>query len=297
MLNGVLDYKRFRKTPFPETPEPINVRGPKGPTGLSGIPYRPQDVYTGATGITGITGPRGPTGTFYGQYFYENLLPEVALNTFTFGTNSDPFQNVNINSGVFGYLDLSTNGVFPINDGTIDLGSETMKFHNVFTQKAIIENNSLIIRDQSGNKITMSFDLENYKIIYDVVALDGTEFKLYSIENINNTLDANLFPYTGLTFYKSVAPVYNIIDTMTTEIYTNLQSMDNLELATTGYYLTMNSGGRIDTPSTVYIDRDSITYTFNQEIQNLEPGILNIDVVIGDMMIMTVYKVVGVANT
>ena len=164
-------------------------------------------------------------------------------------------------------------------------------------KKAVIENTSLVIRDQSGNKITMAFDLENYKIIYDVVTEDGTSFKLYSIENIDNTLDVNLFPYTGLTFYKSVEPVYNVIDTMTTEIYTNLQTMDNLELATTGYYLIMDASGRIDTPSTVIVARDSNIYTFNQEIQNLAPGIFTIDVLPGDMMIMTVYRVVGETNT
>ena len=56
MYNGVLDYKRFRKTPLPQVPPPIAVRGPKGPTGPSGTPYRPEDVYTGPTGTTGITG-------------------------------------------------------------------------------------------------------------------------------------------------------------------------------------------------------------------------------------------------
>ena len=75
MYNGVLDFKRFRKTPLPETPPPIIVRGPKGPTGPSGTPYRPQDVYTGPTGVTGPTGPQGPTGTFYGQPIMQNLVP------------------------------------------------------------------------------------------------------------------------------------------------------------------------------------------------------------------------------
>jgi hypothetical protein len=253
MLNGVLDYKRFRKTPLPDTPPPIMVRGTKGPTGPIGTPYRPQDVFTGPTGITGITGPQGPTGTFFGQPFYENLLPQVPNNTFSFGTHSLPLSSANIQFGRFGPLDLSVNGVFPINDGTVDLGSETRKFHDLFAKKAVIENTSLVIRDQSGNKITMSFDLENYKIVYDVTTESGNNFKLYSIENVENTLDVNLFPYTGLTFYKSVEPVYNVIDTMTTEIYTNLQTMDNLELATTGYYLIIGADGRIDTPSTVTI--------------------------------------------
>ena len=200
MLNGVLDYKRFRKTPLPDTPPPIMIRGPKGPTGPSGLPYRPQDVFTGPTGITGITGTQGPVGTFYGQPFYENLLAQIPNNTFSFGTNANPFASTDINSGRFGPLDLSVNGVFPL--GTIDLGTETNKFHDLFAKKANIENTSLVIRDQSGNKITMSFDLENYKIVYDVVTQDGNSFKLYSIENINNTLDVNLFPYTGLTFYQ-----------------------------------------------------------------------------------------------
>jgi hypothetical protein len=285
MLNGVLDYKRFRKTPLPDTPPPILIRGTKGPTGPSGTPFRPQDVFTGPTGITGITGAQGPMGTFDGRPFYEKLLAQVPNNTFSFGTNANPFASVGINSGTFGHLDLSTNGVFPLE--SIDLGTETRKFHDLFAKKAVIENTSLVIRDQSGNKITMAFDLENYKIIYDVVTQDGNSFKLYSIENIDNTLDVNLFPYTGLTFYKSVEPVYNVIDTMTTEIYTNLQTMDNLELATTGYYLIMDASGRIDTPSTVIVARDSNIYTFNQEIQNLAPGIFNIDVLPGDMMIMT----------
>ena len=163
MLNGVLDYKRFRKTPLPDTPPPIPVRGTKGPTGPSGTPYRPQDVFTGPTGTTGITGPQGPTGTFDGRPFYENLLAQVTNNTFSFGTNTNPFASTSINSGRFGPLDLSVNGVFPL--GTIDLGSETRNFHDLFAKKAVIENTSLVIRDQSGNKITMSFDLENYKII------------------------------------------------------------------------------------------------------------------------------------
>ena len=297
MLNGVLDYKRFRKTPLPDIPPPINIRGPRGPTGPSGTPFRPQDVFTGPTGITGITGPQGPTGTFVGNPFYENLTPEVQNNTFSFGTPSVPFQNVFINSGRFGSLDLSTNGVFPAVTDSVDLGSETRKFHDVFTKKAIIETNSLAIRDQSGNKILMSFDLENYKIIYDVTTADGNNFKLYSIENIQNTLDVNLFPYTGLTFYNSMFPVYNVIDTVVDEIYTNLQTMDNLELSTTGYYIIMSEDGRIDTPSTVTVSRDSVVYTFNQEIQNLEPGILTLDVSSGDMFIMTVYKQVGLTNT
>ena len=114
MINGVLDYKRFRKTPLPETPPPILIRGPKGPTGPIGSPYRPQDVYTGPTGITGITGPQGPTGTFDGRPFYENLLAQVPNNTFSFGTNATPFDSANIISGRFGPLDLSVNGVFPL---------------------------------------------------------------------------------------------------------------------------------------------------------------------------------------
>ena len=229
MLNGVFDFKRFSKTPLPATPAPILIRGPRGPTGPVGEPYRPQDVFTGPTGITGPTGLMGNAGTFYGQLIQQNLTP--LNNQISFGPT---FQNVFVNSGHMGQLDLSSSGVFPTTDGTINLGSETAKFKNVFAKKAVIENTSLVIRDQSGNKITMSFDLENYKIIYDVVTTSGQSFKLYSIENINNTLDVNLFPYTGLTFYKSVDPVYNILDTMATEIYTTLVTMDNLEQATTG---------------------------------------------------------------
>ena len=117
----------------------------------------------GIRGITGITGPQGPTGTFDGRPFYENLLAQVPNNTFSFGSNTNPFASVGINSGRFGPLDLSTNGVFPLE--SIDLGTETRKFHDLFAKKAVIENTSLVIRDQSGNKIIMSFDLENYKII------------------------------------------------------------------------------------------------------------------------------------
>ena len=155
MLNGVFDYKRFRKTPLPDTPPPIYVRGPKGPTGPEGTPYRPQDVYTGPTGTTGITGPQGPTGTFDGRPFYESLQANIPNNTYSFGSNTNQFTSVAINSGRFGSLDLSTNGVFPTVNGTIDLGSDTSKFNNIFTKKAHIENTSLVIRDQSGNKITM----------------------------------------------------------------------------------------------------------------------------------------------
>jgi hypothetical protein len=144
-----------------------------------------------------------------------------------------------VQGGRFGPLDFSVNSVVPLVNNTYDLGSSTRQFDNVYSQKTIIENNSLIIRDQSGNRITMSFDLEAYKIIYDVVSASGESFKLYSVENINNTLDANLFPYTGLTYYDALAPVYNVIDTTTVNIYTGLSTMDNLELATTGYYLIM----------------------------------------------------------
>jgi hypothetical protein len=59
----------------------------------------------------------------------------------------------------------------------------------------------------------------------------------------------------------------------------------------------MDASGRIDTPSTVIVARDSNIYTFNQEIQNLAPGVFTIDVLPGDMMIMTVYQVVGETNT
>jgi hypothetical protein len=69
-------------------------------------------------------------GTFDGRPFYENLLAQVPNNTFSFGTNANPFASVGINSGTFGHLDLSTNGVFPLE--SIDLGTETRKFHYLF---------------------------------------------------------------------------------------------------------------------------------------------------------------------
>ena len=290
MYNGVLDFKRFRKTPLPETPPPIAIRGPKGPTGPSGTPYRPQDVYTGPTGTTGPTGALGPTGTFYGQLIMENLTP---INN----NISIQLSDINVNEGRFGPLDMSINGVYPVANNTYDLGSSSAQFNNIYARKTIIGNNSLVIRDQSGNYVTMSFDLENYKITYDVVNQDGHNFKLYSIENINNTLDVNLFPYTGLTFYDSVAPVYNILDTTTIDIYTSLPTMDNLEQATTGYYLIINADGRIDTPTQVSVFRDSVLYTFNQEIIGIDSGVLNIDVSAGDMLIMTVYNDISNANT
>ena len=77
MLNGVFDYKRFRKNPLPQPPIVyIAERGPKGSTGPTGLQYNENDLSFGKTGSTGPTGTRGPTGLFHGQEIYDNLIPE-----------------------------------------------------------------------------------------------------------------------------------------------------------------------------------------------------------------------------
>ena len=106
MLNGVFDYKRFRKTPLPQPQPHIFEQGPKGSTGPTGIQYNENDLSFGATGTTGAIGLRGPTGTFFGQAIYENLVPEKP-NQICFGSTANPFSNIFVEGdGRFGNLEI-----------------------------------------------------------------------------------------------------------------------------------------------------------------------------------------------
>jgi hypothetical protein len=193
----------------------------------------------------------------------------VSNNDITIGTREEPFGAGYFDSGRFGFIEMSGNAMIPIRNGVYDLGTKSRKFGNIYAKTLSIVANTMHVLDESGNNLKMSYDLDNQKIAYDVFADDGaTEFKIYSIENKDNTLDEKYLPYNGLTYYALVEPSYNIIDTITTQVFTDLTMTNAPEQKATGIYIVMKSDGVIDAPTNHLIVRnaDGLDYDFEQTI-------------------------------
>jgi hypothetical protein len=266
--------------------------GNAGPTGPAGTIL---GLDKGSTGDTGYTGNTGPTGGF-GGLVYNDIIPSTS--NLNIGSELNPFAEGYFNGGRFGFLEVSGSSIIPTQDKTYDLGSTGRRFGSIYTNKLIVAPNTIVVLDDSGNQLNMSFDVNAGKVSYnylDAQGNDQTTFGVSTSRGNPSQIDSNFLPFNSLTFLASIDSTTSALQNALIPLFTNFSPQTTtISSLINGNYVIIKTNGVINMPVNTIAYANNIVLNrplaIIQTIDNIDAD-NNISVMAGDIFIATITAV------
>lgn len=148
----------------------------------------------------------GPSTTDIGtSVLYINDTNGTNTNGVVLQTNQTVFKSSSGNDTLT--IDPNARTIMPNTSGVWNIGSDSVSFANLWAKKVNIATKTLVITDDSGNEIQMSFDAVSGSVNYLVTPTGGgAPFVIKGVQTQKvgsgekGTIDPTMLEFTGLTF-------------------------------------------------------------------------------------------------